>query len=240
MFVKYGALHFYLSLSSSRRMARIVMDSGEGMWYKRVVANCDGHESKMKEKEAAFHNLLPHGWADHVSTISKNPLLHGEVQCPERVITQTKLSNSKSYLLAVGSEDKSCCDLGRPGRCWKLQQKLSNTKVCEPTVLFQSVRWIRSSERCCGFPKRRVNDAEHHNFLHTHRASLYANVGLLMILADVPMQTSICVMDEVAKLFEHVVIDIPNSSTGTLTVTVPATVPGPVGNIRHEGLDGSR
>ena len=98
----------------------------------------------------------------------------------------------------------------------------------------------RSSERCCGFPKRRVNDAEHHNLLHTHRASLYANVGLLMILADVPMQTSICVMDEAAKLFEHVEIDIPNASTGTPSVTPPATVPGPVGNIRHEGLDGSR
>ena len=50
-------------------------------------------------------------------------------KCPERVIKQTKLSNSKSYVLAVGSEDKSCCDLGRPGRCWKLQQKLSKTKV---------------------------------------------------------------------------------------------------------------
>ena len=34
MFVKYVALHFYLSLSSSRRMARIVMESGEGMWDK--------------------------------------------------------------------------------------------------------------------------------------------------------------------------------------------------------------
>ena len=61
-----------------------------------------------------------------------------------------------------------------------------------------------------------------------------------MILVDVPMQTSIGVMDEVAKLFEHVEIDIPNASTGTPSVTPPATVPGPVGNIRHEGLDGSR
>ena len=61
-----------------------------------------------------------------------------------------------------------------------------------------------------------------------------------MILADVPMQTNICVMDEVAKLFEHVEIDIPNSSTGTPSVTPPATVPGPVGKIRHEGLDGFR
>ena len=51
-------------------------------------------------------------------------------------------SNSKSYVLAVGSEDKSCSDLGRPGRCWKLQQNLSKTKVCGPTVLFWSVRWI--------------------------------------------------------------------------------------------------
>ena len=49
-FVKYVSLHFYLSLSSSRRMARIVMDSGEGMWDKRVVADWDGHGSKMKEK----------------------------------------------------------------------------------------------------------------------------------------------------------------------------------------------
>ena len=61
-----------------------------------------------------------------------------------------------------------------------------------------------------------------------------------MILADVPMQTSFCVMDEAAKLFEHVEIDIPNASTGTPSVTPPATVPGPVGNIRHEGLDESR
>ena len=38
MFVKYVALHIYSSLSSSRRMARIVMDSGEGMWDKRVAA----------------------------------------------------------------------------------------------------------------------------------------------------------------------------------------------------------
>ena len=59
----------------------------------------------------------------------------------------------------------------------------------------------RSSERCCGYPKRRVNDAEHRNLLHTHRVSLYANVELLMILVDVPMQTSIGVMDEVTKLF---------------------------------------
>ena len=78
------------------------------------------------------------------------------------------------------------------------------------------------------------------NTLHTHRASLYGNVGLLMILVDVSMQTSICVMDEVAKLFEHVEIDIPKASTGTPSVTPLATVPGPIGNIRHEGLDGSR
>ena len=50
MFVKYRALHFYLSLSSSRCMARIVMDSGEGMWDKRVVADWGGRGSKMKEK----------------------------------------------------------------------------------------------------------------------------------------------------------------------------------------------
>ena len=50
MFVKYVALHFDLSLSASRRIARIVMDSGEGMWYKRVVTDWDGHGSKMKEK----------------------------------------------------------------------------------------------------------------------------------------------------------------------------------------------
>ena len=87
---------------------------------------------------------------------------------------------------------------------------------------------------------RRVNDAEHHNLLHTHRVSLYANVGLLMILVDVPMQTSIGVMNEVAKLFEYVEIYIPKASTGTLSVTPPATVPGPAGDIRHEGLDGSR
>ena len=87
--------------------------------------------------------MLPHGWDEHVSTmVWETGTRHGEVQCPERVITQTKLSNSKSYVLAVGSEDKSCCDLGRPGRCWKLQQKLSKTKVCGPTVLFRSVRWI--------------------------------------------------------------------------------------------------
>ena len=58
MFVKYVALHFYLSLSSSIRMVRIVMDSGEGMWDTRVVADWDGHGSKMKENLAAFHNLL--------------------------------------------------------------------------------------------------------------------------------------------------------------------------------------
>ena len=50
MFVKCVALNFYLSLSSSRRMARIVMDSGEGMWDKRVVADWGGRGSKMKEK----------------------------------------------------------------------------------------------------------------------------------------------------------------------------------------------
>ena len=38
----------------------------------------------------------------------------------------------------------------------------------------------------------------------------------------------------------HVEIDISKASTGTLAVTPPATVPGPVGNIRYEGLDGSR
>ena len=96
----------------------------------------------------------------------------------------------------------------------------------------------RSSERCCGFPSGESMTQKHHNFLHTHRASLYANVGLLMILAEVPMQTSTCVMGEVAKLFEHVEIDIPNSSTGTPSVTPPATVLGPVGKTRHEGLDG--
>ena len=138
-----------------------------------------------------------HDWDERVSTIVwETGTRHGEVQCLERVFTQTKLSNSKSYVLAVGSEDKSCSDLGRPGRCWKLQQKISKTKVCGPTVAGS-----RSSERCCGYPKRRVNDAEHHNLLHTHRVSLYANVELLMILVDVPMQTSIGVLDEVAKLF---------------------------------------
>ena len=143
MSVKYVALHFYLSLSSSRRVARIVMDSGEGMWDKRVVADWDGHGSKMKEKLAAFHNLLPHGWDEHVSTIVwETGTRHGEVQCLERVFKRKKLSNSKSYVLAVGSEDKACSDLGRPGRCWKLQQKLSKTKVCGPTVLFRSVRCI--------------------------------------------------------------------------------------------------
>ena len=54
------------------------------------------------------------------------------------------------------------------------------------------------------------------------------------------MQTCIGLMDEVAKLFEHVEIDIPNPSTVTLSVTVPATVLAPVGNIMHDGLDGSR
>ena len=56
-----------------------------------------------------------------------------------------------------------------------------------------------------------------------------------MILVDVPVQTSVGVMDEVAKLFEHVEFDIPKASTGTPSVTPPATVPGPVGN-----MDGSR
>ena len=97
MFVKYGALHFHLSLSSSRRTARIVMDSCEGVWDTRVVADCDGHGSKMKEKEAPFHNWLPHGWDEDVSTmVWETGTGHGDFQCPERVITQTKLSSSKS------------------------------------------------------------------------------------------------------------------------------------------------
>ena len=83
------------------------------------------------------------------------------------------------------------------------------------------------------FPSGESMTKKHHTLLHTHRVSLYANVGLLMILVDVPMQTSICVMDEVAKLFEHVEIDIRKASTGIPSVTPPATVPGPVRNIRQ-------
>ena len=69
---------------------------------------------------------------------------------------------------------------------------------------------------------------------------LHANVELLMILVDAPMHTRICVMVEVAKLFEHVEIGSPKASTVTHSVTAIATVPGPVGNIMHDGLDGSR
>ena len=65
-------------------------------------------------------------------------------------------------------------------------------------------------------------------------------VELPMILVAVPMQTILGVMDEIAKLFEHVEIDIPKATTVTPSVTAPATVTGPVGNIMHDGLDGSR
>ena len=194
-------------------MARIVMDSGEGMWDKRVVANCDGHESKMKEKEAAFHNLLPHGWADHVSTISKTR--YYMVRFNVQSVTSRRRNfpiRSRTCLLSGPRISRAVTwdaqvDAGSCSRNYRTPRSVSQ-RSC-----FGVYAGSRSSERCCGFPKLRVNDAEHHNFLHTHRASLYANVGLLMILADVPMQTSICVMDEVAKLFEHVEIDIPNSST---------------------------
>ena len=53
----YAALHFYLSPSSSRRMARIVMDSGDGIWDKRVVPDWEDHGSTMKKKYAAVTNL---------------------------------------------------------------------------------------------------------------------------------------------------------------------------------------
>ena len=122
---------------------------------------------------------------------------HGEVQCPERVFTETKLSNSKSYVLAVGSEDKSCSDLVDAGSC---SRNYRRPRSAGPRSCFGMYAGSRSSERCCGFSKRRVNDAEHHNLLHTHRVPLYANVELLMILVDVPMQTSIGVMDEVATV----------------------------------------
>ena len=54
---------------------------------------------------------------------------------------------------------------------------------------------------------------------------LYANVELLMILVDVSMQTGVRVGDEMAKLVEHVEIDIAKASTVTHSVTVSATVP---------------
>ena len=46
--------------------------------------------------------------------------------------------------------------------------------------------------------------------------SLYANVELLMILVDVPMQTSIGVMDEAAKLLEQVELIFPRPPRGLL------------------------
>ena len=46
-----------------------------------VVTDWEDHGSTMKEKYAAFCNLLSHGWSDHVSTtITLNfydPLVHG-------------------------------------------------------------------------------------------------------------------------------------------------------------------
>ena len=63
---------------------------------------------------------------------------------------------------------------------------------------------------------------------------LYAK--LLMILVDVSMQTCVRVVDENAKLAEHVEIVIGKAST---SVTVSATVPCPVGHITHDGLYGS-
>ena len=57
----------------------------------------------------------------------------------------------------------------------------------------------RSLEQCCGFCKRRVNDAEHNNQSTVIECPLYANVELLVVLEDVPMQTCVGVMDEVAR-----------------------------------------
>ena len=68
---------------------------------------------------------------------------------------------------------------------------------------------------------------------------LYANVELLMILEDVSMQTCVRVVDEIAKLVEHMEIDVAKASTVTHSVTVSATVPCPVGSITHDGLYGS-
>ena len=72
----------------------------------------------------------------------------------------------------------------------------------------------------------------------TLECPLYANVELLMILVDVSMQTCVGVVDEIAKLVEHVEIDIAKASTVTHSVSVSATVPCPVGNITHDGLCG--
>ena len=69
----------------------------------------------------------------------------------------------------------------------------------------------------CGFCKRRVNDAEDFHLLHMHQVfsaplihakGLHANVVLIMILLDVPMQTRLGVMDEVPSLIEPVEIDV--------------------------------
>ena len=168
-----------------------------------------------------FVATLLHGY-----TVWETGTRHGEIQCIERVFTHTKLSNSKSYVHAVGSEVKSCSALRRPGR--------RNGLVLECTL--DPVVWNDVVDFASG--ESMTQNTKIHSTLI--ECPLYANVELLMILVDVPMQTCIFVMDEVAKLFEHVETGSPKASTVTPSVTATATVPGPVGNIMHDGLDGSR
>ena len=111
---------------------------------------------------------------------------HCEIQCLERVFTQTKLSPiSKSYVLAVGSEFKSCSDFDFAAEI------IGSSSTLDPVVWNDVVDFANGESMT------------QNTFIYSTliECPLYANVELLMVLADVPMQTCIGVMDEVAKLF---------------------------------------
>ena len=55
----------------------------------------------------------------HAYTVWETGTRHGEIQCLERVFTQTKLSNLKSYVHTIAYEIKACSALERLGRFWQ-------------------------------------------------------------------------------------------------------------------------
>ena len=230
----YVALHFYLSLSSFRSMARIVMDdSGEGVWDTRVVADWDGHGSKMKEKSAAFHNLLLHGWDDRVSTISTTryytvPQCGRPAQDMVRFNVLSVSSRRRYFVHTIGFEVKSCSDFKRPR---------SMLAVAAEIIGAQGLRANGLVLECTLGPAVRNDVVD-----FPSGESMTQNTIIYSTLIEClctptsscswswwacPCRQVLARWGEVARLFGHVKIDIPKASKETPSVTAPSTVPGP-------------